>query len=99
MCVFPSRFEGFGLPALEAMACGTPTVLAQGTSLPEVGGTAAAYFEPGDAAGLADVMEKMILNPTLRTHHREAVIDRARRFTWRKSAEETVSAYTSALAN
>ena len=99
MCVFPSRFEGFGLPALEAMACGTPTVLAQGTSLPEVGGTAAAYFEPGDADGLADVMEKMILNPTLRTHHREAGIDRARRFTWRKSAEETVSAYTSALAN
>ena len=66
MCVFPSRFEGFGLPALEAMACGTPTVLARGTSLPEVGGTAAAYFEPGNADELAAVMESLIEGEALR---------------------------------
>jgi len=99
MCVFPSRFEGFGLPALEAMACGTPTVLARGTSLPEVGGTAAAYFTPGDADELAAVMERMILEPELREAHRDAGIERARQFTWHRSAEETVAAYRSALSS
>jgi len=97
MCVFPSRFEGFGLPALEAMACGTPTVLARGTSLPEVGGTAAAYFTPGSIDDLAQEMERMLLDEHLRDAHRQAGIERATLFTWRKSAQETVTAYRSAL--
>ena len=98
MCVFPSRFEGFGLPALEAMACGTPTVLARGTSLPEVGGTAAAYFEPGNADELAIVMEKLIGDEALRLEHQQAGIERAALFTWRKAAEETATVYRAALA-
>lgn len=98
MCVFPSRFEGFGLPALEAMACGTPTVLARGSSLPEVGGTAAAYFEPGDADHLAEQMEKLLLDEQARESHREAGIARAGLFTWRRSAEETAGVYRSVLS-
>jgi alpha-1,3-rhamnosyl/mannosyltransferase len=98
MCVFPSRFEGFGLPALEAMACGTPTVLARGTSLPEVGGTAAAYFEPGDGDDLAAQMERLLLDPLAREGHREAGIERARGFTWRRSAEETAAVYRAVLS-
>ena len=97
MCVFPSRFEGFGLPALEAMACGTPTVLARGTSLPEVGGTAAAYFEPGNADELATVMESLIEGETLRDAHRDAGIIRAKEFSWRRSAEETAAVYRQVL--
>jgi len=97
MCVFPSRFEGFGLPALEAMACGTPTVLARGTSLPEVGGTAAAYFEPGNADELAAVMEALIDDESLRDSHREAGIIRAREFSWRRAAEETAAVYRQVL--
>ena len=97
MCVFPSRFEGFGLPALEAMACGTPTVLARGTSLPEVGGTAAAYFEPGNADELAVVMEALIADAALRDSHRDAGIVRAREFSWRRAAEETASVYRQVL--
>jgi glycosyltransferase involved in cell wall biosynthesis len=97
MCVFPSRFEGFGLPALEAMACGTPTVLARGTSLPEVGGTAAAYFEPGNAHELAAAMSLLLADADLRQEHREAGIERAALFTWRKSAEETAAVYRAAL--
>lgn len=99
MCVFPSRFEGFGLPALEAMACGTPTVLARGTSLPEVGGTAAAYFEPGNADELAVVMEKLIGDEALRFDHQQAGIERAALFTWRKAAVETANVYRAALAS
>jgi glycosyltransferase involved in cell wall biosynthesis len=97
MCVFPSRFEGFGLPALEAMACGTPTVLARGTSLPEVGGTAAAYFEPGNADELAAVMESLIEGESLRDAHRDAGIIRAKEFSWRRSAEETAAVYRQVL--
>jgi glycosyltransferase involved in cell wall biosynthesis len=97
MCVFPSRFEGFGLPALEAMACGTPTVLARGTSLPEVGGTAAAYFEPGNADELAAVMESLIDGEALRDGHRDAGILRATEFSWRRSAEETAAVYRQVL--
>ena len=86
-----------GLPALEAMACGTPTVLARGTSLPEVGGTAAAYFEPGNADELATVMEKLIGDEALRLDHREAGIRRAALFTWRKAATQTAAVYQQVL--
>lgn len=97
MCVFPSRFEGFGLPALEAMACGTPTVLARATSLPEVGGSAATYFEPGNADELAVTMEKLLGDESLREDHREAGISRAALFSWGKAAAETTEVYRQTL--
>ena len=97
MCVFPSRFEGFGLPALEAMACGTPTILARATSLPEVGGDAAAYFTPGDDRELAAAMAGLVDDEGQRDGHRRAGIERARQFTWRKAAEETAAVYRTLL--
>ena len=94
--VFPSRFEGFGLPALEAMACGTPTILADATSLPEVGGDAALYFHPGDDEQLAASITQVLHDPDLREKLRAAGIERAKQFTWRKAALETITAYESA---
>ncbi len=99
ICVFPSRFEGFGLPALEAMACGTPTVLARATSLPEVGGDAAIYFTPGEADELAAAMTSLLDDGALRDDRRQAGIERASGFTWRSSAEQMAVVYESLVGS
>lgn len=97
--VFPSHFEGFGLPALEAMACGTPAVLARATSLPEVGGDAAAYFEPGDDRELAETILRLLDDAGAREDLRSRGLDRAREFTWTRAAERTAAAYRAALGD
>ncbi len=95
--VFPSRFEGFGLPALEAMACGSPTVLARATSLPEVGGDAALYFAPGDAAGLTARLSEISNSSTLQQELTTAGLARAKEFNWHRSAEQTADVYRQTL--
>lgn len=95
LCVFPSRFEGFGLPALESMACGTPVVLARATSLPEVGGSAAHYFEPGDAEELAARVSALLADEAERTSMRALGLTRAAGFTWEASARATAAVYSS----
>ena len=95
--VFPSRFEGFGLPALEAMACGAPTVLAQATSLPEVGGDAAWYFPPGDDVALSEVLASILARGPEVEERRERALSRASEFTWQRAAEATAAAYVTAL--
>ena len=97
MCVFPSRFEGFGLPALEAMACGTPTLLAAGSSLPEVGGDAAAYFTPGDAGELTGSITDLARDDAARGQLSQAGISRAGLFTWQRTAANTAAVYRAAL--
>lgn len=95
--VFPSRFEGFGLPALESMACGTATILADATSLPEVGGDAALYFDSGDVADLAKKMITLTNDPQLRKSLEVAGINQAGKFSWANCAHHTAAVYKETL--
>jgi glycosyltransferase involved in cell wall biosynthesis len=91
--VYPSLFEGFGLPPLEAMACGTPVVTSDVTSLPEVTGDAALLIDPNDERALANAMIEIVNNDALRAELRERGIAQAKKFTWRDAAEKTLSLY------
>ena len=95
--VFPSQYEGFGLPVLEAMSSGTPAILARATSLPEVGGDAAVYFEPGNHQQLADVLTQVVGNSDLRSQIIRRGRVRAREFDWRIAATKTKQVYEKAL--
>lgn len=90
---FPSRYEGFGLPPLEAMALGTPVVAARAASVPEVVGDAALLFEPGDAEAMATLIERVLTDDALRTRLVAAGLARSGELTWDKAAELTVQVY------
>ena len=96
---YPSLYEGFGLPVLEAMQCGTPVVTSRTSSLPEVVGDAAMTVDPTDedalAQALMDVLQRTELAETLRRRG----VERARAFTWRRTVDETVDAYRTMLAH
>jgi glycosyltransferase involved in cell wall biosynthesis len=95
--VFPSRYEGFGLPTLEAMASGTPVIVADSSSHPEVGGDAALYFAPGDAAALGGQILRIISDSELVSTLVARGIARAAGFTWRRTAEGTRDIYRRVL--
>ncbi|HEY5987766.1 MAG TPA: glycosyltransferase family 1 protein [Streptosporangiaceae bacterium] len=94
---FPSRGEGFGLPALEAMACGAPVLTTHRTSLPEVGGDAVAYTEP-DAESIKNSLRALLDDPERRRYLGEAGHARAQEFTWAASAEAHMASYRRAVA-
>ncbi|MFN8522099.1 MAG: glycosyltransferase family 1 protein [Chloroflexota bacterium] len=91
--VYPSLYEGFGLPALEAMAGGTPTVVSDNSSLPEVVGDGALLFETLDADSLAHEMERAIHDTALRSRLSAAGRARAATFTWERAARQTLRLY------
>lgn len=92
LMVFPSLDEGFGLPPLEAMSCGTPTIAARAASLPEVVGIDEALFDPTDAAALAKHMEQALLDTPLRANLIENAGKRAKIFNWESSAKRALEA-------
>ncbi len=91
--VLPSRYEGFGLTVLEAMACGTPVVCSRAASLPEVAGDAALYIDPDSPARIAEAVCRLLDDPALHRHHREKGLAQAARFRWRDTAQATLNAY------
>lgn len=94
--VYPSLFEGFGLPPLEAMACGTPVVCSNTSSLPEVVGDAALTVDPRSTGDLARALRRVLDDEQLRAHLHEAGFARARLFTWERTARETLAIYREA---
>jgi len=95
--VFPSRYEGFGLPPLEAMISGTPVVCSDAASLPEVVGDAALLFPAGDADAAAAQIARVLDDEALRTSLTTAGTARAATFTWERTAAQTLTAYHGVL--
>ena len=98
MLLIPSLYEGFGLPILEAMACGVPVITSKVSSLPEVAGDAAILVDPDDTAALRDAIIAVETDATLRDQLIHKGYRQAERFTWRRSAEQLLSVYHSLLA-
>lgn len=95
---FPSRYEGFGLPPLEAMACGAPVVVSDASSLPEVVGTAALRVPPDDVVGWAAALSRLLGDPALRADLRTRGLAQAAQFSYRKVAEATLRILAAAAA-
>lgn len=96
--IFPSLYEGFGLPPLEAMSCGTPVVCSHASSLPEVVGDAGLLFDPYRVKDIAETMHRVLIDSQLRYSLREKGLKRSRTFSWEKTAQATLSAYEEAWA-
>ncbi len=96
--VFPSLYEGFGFPVLEAMACGTAVACGKTSSLLEVAGEAASFFDPMDPSAMADHLRELLSHTDLLESMREAGLRQASRFAWKKTAAETLEVYRKVLS-
>src|ERR1022692_1810853 len=91
--VYPSLFEGFGLPIMEAMACGTPVVTSRGSSLEEVAGDAAVLVDPLDELSIAEALKRVLAEPELRRSLGQAGLRRSRQFSFANAARQTIGVY------
>lgn len=97
--VYPSLYEGFGMPVLEAMACGCPVICSNTSSLPEVGQNAAAYFDPRDAESIRSVVERIVASEVELQGLTERGKRRAKQFSWDKCAAETAEVYRKVIGD
>jgi glycosyltransferase involved in cell wall biosynthesis len=93
--VFPSLYEGFGLPVLEAMNCGTPVITSNRSSIPEIVGSAAVMIDPEDPAALAEMIVSLLRRPEEREKMSRLGLEQAGRFTWEEAARKTLAVYQS----
>lgn len=93
--VFPSLYEGFGLPPLEAMACGVPVVAADNSSIPEIVGDAALLFNAQDVNGMSAVMHQVLTNESVKLRLQKDGLKRSEQFSWDKCGRETIAVYNS----
>lgn len=95
--VFPSLYEGFGMPILEAMANGCPTAIADASCFPEIGGDASLYFNPEDTDSIADTLKTMIQDESLRRELTRKGLQRASKFSWQRCADSHYALYKSLI--
>ncbi len=93
MLVFPSLYEGFGIPVLEAMACGTPVLTSNVSALPEVAGNCALLVDPYSVEAISQGMLELCANEGLRQSLRSRGLEDAKKFTWEQTARQTLSVY------
>jgi alpha-1,3-rhamnosyl/mannosyltransferase len=99
LMVYPSLYEGFGLPILEAMACGCPVICSNTSSMPEVAGDAAILVSPEDEIALAEAIDKAMEDSQLRQKLIESGYSRTSEFSWNKAAQNTISIFQQASLN
>lgn len=97
--IFPSKFEGFGIPILEAMACGCPVACSNTTSLPEVAGKAALFFDPDSIQEISETISTLATNAGVRTDLRKLGLKRVKNFSRKKVADQTIEVYKGVLAS
>jgi glycosyltransferase involved in cell wall biosynthesis len=95
--VFPSAYEGFGIPILESMSAGCPIILTNNSSFPEIAGDAGIYFKLNDKVDLRNKLKQVWNNPEIRLKHKQKGIEQALKFNWEKTARETLNVYQKAL--
>ena len=95
--VFPSQYEGFGIPVLEAMACGCPIILSNSASFPEVAGDAGIYFDSTSEEDLRDKIRMLMDNDNLRTQFSEKGLEQVKKFDWKVAAEQCLEVYRQAV--
>jgi glycosyltransferase involved in cell wall biosynthesis len=97
-CVYPSRYEGFGFPVLEAMAGGTPVIASRAASIPELAGDAAILLDPDDDKGWTDAVIRIVTDEELRSEMATRGVTRAGHFTWARTARATMDVYQTCVA-